>query len=99
MCSRLLKASLKSEQSKIFDDWGYPSVVDERGCKGRKGFRSDGVVDEESWNAQSSKILFILKEPHGGSGSLAYFLGHLREYVERGGSCGTEKELSAPTAR
>lgn len=81
---KLQKVSLKGEQSKIFDDWGYPLVVDERGFKGRNGFRSDGVIDEESWNAQSSKILFILKEPHGGSGSLAYFLGHIREYVERG---------------
>ena len=68
--------TLKEEQSKIFDEWS-PKISDKNGRLYRKDFRSDGVIDEEVWKLQEAKVMFILKEPNSGSGSLAYSLGHV----------------------
>ena len=76
--------TIKEQQSKLFNDWGFPVVTDANGRKIRPGFRSDGVIDEPNWNQQEAKILFILKETNGGEGSLAYDLGHLKESIESG---------------
>lgn len=64
---------IKEKEKDLFSRW--------KAAKGCEYFISDGVCDEEEWNKQSFRILFVLKEANWENGS-----GDLCDFLMNGGS-------------
>lgn len=54
--------TIREQENELFSQW-----IDKPGYtyEGEQDFVPDGVVDEEEWNKQDMKILFLLKEVNG----------------------------------